>query len=284
MKRLISVPELFDLMKSGKKYVLLDCRFDLMNKNYGPDSYKEGHIKDAYLVDIERDLAEHNTKHGGRHPFKNYQSFRETMENFGVSNDTIVVAYDDGDMQGSARLVFQLNNLGFYNAYVLDGGITSYKNHGGQIETTENIANDKSSKLDSKINNSFIVDMEYVKSKLYDKDTIIIDSRAKNRYLGLEEPVDKVAGHIPSAKSYFFKDVLNVDNMENSSFKSVEFLREHFKDLDPNKEIIVYCGSGISLMVNALALDIIDIPYKIYPGSYSDWISYDNNKIATGEE
>lgn len=35
MKRLISVPELFELMKSGKKYVLLDCRFDLMNKNTG---------------------------------------------------------------------------------------------------------------------------------------------------------------------------------------------------------------------------------------------------------
>lgn len=37
-------------------------------------------------------------------------------------------------------------------------------------------------------------------------------------------------------------------------------------------------------MVNALALDIIDIPYKIYPGSFPDWISYDDNKIATGEE
>ena len=61
-------------------------------------------------------------------------------------------------------------------------------------------------------------------------------------------------------------------------------MKERFKDLDPKKEIIVYCGSGISLMVNALALDKIGIPYKIYPGSYSDWISYDENKIATGEE
>lgn len=284
MKRLISVPELFELMKSGKKYVLLDCRFDLMNKNYGADSYREGHIKGAYLVDIEKDLADPKSEHGGRHPFKNHMDFKKTMENFGISNDVTVVAYDDGDMQGAARLIFQLNNLGFYNAYVLDGGLVSYKHFNGDIEKEENVADNKSAKLDVKIDNSFIVDMDYVKSKLYDKDTILIDSRAKNRYLGLEEPVDKVAGHIPSAKSYFFMDVLNVDDMTKSSFKSPEYLKEHFKNLDPNKEIIVYCGSGISLMVNALALDTIDIPYKIYPGSFSDWISYDDNKIATGEE
>ena len=70
----------------------------------------------------------------------------------------------------------------------------------------------------------------------------------------------------------------------SGSFKSKEFLKEHFRDLDPEKEIIVYCGSGISLMVNALALDIAGIPYRIYPGSYSDWISYEDNDIKTGEE
>ena len=42
MKRLISVGEFFELQKSDKKLVVLDCRFDLMNKTYGIDSYKEG--------------------------------------------------------------------------------------------------------------------------------------------------------------------------------------------------------------------------------------------------
>ena len=32
MKRLISVGEFFELQKSDKKLVVLDCRFDLMNK------------------------------------------------------------------------------------------------------------------------------------------------------------------------------------------------------------------------------------------------------------
>ncbi len=69
MKRLISVGEFFELQKSDKKLVVLDCRFDLMNKTYGIDSYKEGHIKDAYLINIEKDLTDPVGQHGGRHPF-----------------------------------------------------------------------------------------------------------------------------------------------------------------------------------------------------------------------
>ena len=255
-----------------------------MNKTYGIDSYKEGHIKDAFLINIEKDLTDPVGQHGGRHPFKDRDQLKEIIESFGIDNDTVVVTYDDGDLQGAGRLVFQLNNLGFYNAFVLDGGLIAYKAHGGQIETEVRKPTKSDKAFDVKIDTSFMVDMEYVKSKLYDENTIIIDSRSHPRYLGLEEPVDKVAGHIPSAKNYFFMDNLNIDDMTNSSYISEDKLKERFKDLDPKKEIIVYCGSGISLMVNALALDKIGIPYKIYPGSYSDWISYDENKIATGQE
>lgn len=284
MKKLISVKELFEIMNSTKKYVILDCRFDLMNKTYGIDSYNNGHIKGSYLVDIENDLTDKPGLHGGRHPFKDKNKLKEIIESYGIDNDTIVITYDDGDLQGAGRLVYQLNNLGFYNAAVLDGGLIAYKHHGGEIETIVNKPIKNDSKFNINVDNSFIVDMNYVKSKLYDPNTIIIDSRSNPRYLGLEEPVDKIAGHIPSAKNYFFMDILNIEDMKDGSFKSDNFLREHFSDLINDKEKIVYCGSGISLMVNALALDKLGIEYKIYPGSYSDWISYDENEIKTGEE
>ena len=288
MKRLINVPEFFDIINSDNDYIIFDCRFDLLDKNYGPDSYKNGHIKGAYLIDLENHLADPRSEHGGRHPFKNRNELKEIMESFGVNKDTTIITYDDGDMQGAGRLVFQLNNLGLYNVYALNGGLLSYKNHGGEVETEINTPSCEKSNLDISIDNSFIVDMDYVKSRLYDDNTVLLDSRAKRRYLGLEEPVDPVSGHIPGAKSYFFMDVLDTDKMSEpdfkSSFKPKDELLEHFSDIDEDKEIIVYCGSGISLMVNALALDIIDRPYKIYPGSFSDWISYKDNKIETKDE
>lgn len=284
MKKLISVNELFELLNSEKKYVILDCRFDLMNKTYGIDSYKKSHIKGAFLVDIENDLAEKPGIHGGRHPFTKTERFVEIIKSFGIDNDTVVITYDDGDLQGAGRLVYQLNSIGFDNARVLDGGITAYIHNGGEVESKENIPTKSEQDLNVNLKKDMIVDMDYVKSKLYDENTILIDSRSNPRYLGLEEPVDKVAGHIPSAKNFFFMDILNIDDMRNSSFKSDEFLKEHFSSLFNDKEKIVYCGSGISLMVNALALDKLGIDYKIYPGSFSDWISYDENEVMTGEE
>lgn len=284
MKRLISIKELFELMNSNEKYVILDCRFDLMNKSYGIDAYRKGHIKGAYLMNIEKDLNDPVAEHGGRHPFRNHEDFKALLESYGIDNDTTVITYDDGDMAGAGRLVFQLNNLGLTKAYALDGGLKAYENNKGEIETKENTP-EAITGLVANPDDSFMVDMEYVKSKLYNEDTIILDSRSNPRYKGEVEPVDKKAGHIPSAKSYFFKDVLiDWEDIQDSSFISIEELKKHFADLSSYKEVIVYCGSGISLMVNALALDLIGQEYKIYPGSFSDWISYEENKVNTEEE
>lgn len=282
--KLLSITELFQLMQSEEKLVLLDCRFDLMNKNYGRDGYAAGHIKGAYYVDIEKECTDPVSEHGGRHPFRDVQALASTLASFGVTKDSTVVTYDDGDMQGAGRLLLQLKQLGLSKVYALDGGLRVYKQQGGELETTpqQPLENPKALNIDFK--EDFLVSMDYVKSKLYNPETILIDSRSKARYLGREEFVDKKAGHIPSAKSYFFMDTLSQDEASTSSFRSEEELREHFKDLDPSKEIIVYCGSGISLTVNALALDKIGIPYKVYPGSFSDWISYDDNEIETKEE
>lgn len=284
MKRLISIDQFKELKEKEDNLVIFDCRFDLMNKTYGIDSYSDGHIEGAYLMNIEKDLVDPVSEHGGRHPFRKPEELKLILENFGVDNDTTIVTYDDGDMQGAARLVFQLNQLGITKAFCLDGGFTAYKKNGGKVETSKKSPLKSSKKLDIKVDNSYFVDMDYVKSSLYKDKTLIIDSRSHNRYLGLEEPVDRIAGHIPSAKNYFFMDTMDLENITNTSFKSEDFLRDHFKGLDKYDEIIVYCGSGISLMVNALALDKIGVDYKVYPGSYSDWISYSDNEIMTGQE
>jgi len=44
--------------------------------------------------------------------------------------------------------------------------------------------------------------------------------------------------------------------------------------MDKEGAIIVYCGSGVSACPNV----------KMYSGSWSDWISYEENPVATGEK
>lgn len=65
----------------------------------------------------------------------------------------------------------------------------------------------------------------------------------------------------------------------------VEALEERFAKLDKDGEIIVYCGSGVSACPNVIALEEAgDSNVKLYSGSWSDWISYEENPVATGEK
>ena len=52
-----------------------------------------------------------------------------------------------------------------------------------------------------------------------------------------------------------------------------------YDKLNKYDEVIVYCGSGITACPNSLALSEIGIEHKVYPGSFSDWISYDDNQV-----
>ncbi|WP_077727532.1 sulfurtransferase, partial [Clostridioides difficile] len=263
--------------------VVIDCRFDLINRTYGIDSYKKGHIKGSFILDIDKDLSSPTKEHGGKNPLQDPLILKEKLEKMGVDNDTTIVTYDDGDLNGACRLFFQLKHLGLKNVYVLDGGITSFVKEGGELEEKVNIPSCTGKEIRPNINNDLVVPMEYVKSKLYKKDTVIIDCRANERYQGLVEPAYSKAGHIPSAKNYFCKDLIKSD-FENGSLKDIEFLKKFFKDLNNYDEVILSCGSGISACVNSLALRELDIPHKIYIGSFSDWISYDDNEIKTGQE
>ena len=114
------------------------------------------------------------------------------------------------------------------------------------------------------------------------RQALLVDSRDANQYLGLEAPFDPVAGHIPGARHYFWKDALQADGC----WKSPEQLRERFAAAgDDNEEIIVYCGSGISAMPNVLALKEAGFAnVKLYAGSWSDWISYSGNPVGVGKE
>ncbi|MDO3410432.1 sulfurtransferase [Saccharibacillus sp. CPCC 101409] len=112
---------------------------------------------------------------------------------------------------------------------------------------------------------------------------VLIDSRSHDRYLGQNETMDPVGGHIPGAVNFFWRDLLKEDG--SGSFKSKEELEKHFEGIDKDAEIVVYCGSGVSACPNVLALEEAGFTsVRLYAGSWSDWISYGDNPVATGEE
>jgi hypothetical protein len=80
----------------------------------------------------------------------------------------------------------------------------------------------------------------------------LLDARAAERYRGETEPVDPVAGHIPTALSAPLTDNLEPDQR----FKSPELLAEQLAALGGGGDEVVvsYCGSGVTACHNILAM------------------------------
>ncbi|WP_246029227.1 sulfurtransferase [Paenibacillus humicus] len=110
---------------------------------------------------------------------------------------------------------------------------------------------------------------------------LLIDSRDPIRYAGIEEPLDAKAGHIPGAVNRFWKGVQD----EQGRWKSGAALDEAFAGIPKDRELIVYCGSGVTATPNVLALEAAGFTnVKLYAGSWSDWISYSSNLIVTEDQ
>ncbi|ERI93561.1 rhodanese-like protein [Clostridiales bacterium oral taxon 876 str. F0540] len=258
--------------------IVIDCRADLYDKDYGKRCYENGHIKNAFFLDVKKDLSGEVKEHGGRSPLPDLNVLKLKFEAVGISNDKTVIAYDEGALAGAERLWWMLKYLGHNKVYVLNGGINAWTKEG--YELTKEIKAAKQGEFNINLNNNVITDVFEVKNNMSNNSFVIVDSRAPERYRGEIEPIDKKAGHIPGARNYHWKDVLN----ESLEFKSETELEEHFKGLKKYNEIVLQCGSGIDGCGNFIAMDEIGFKPKLYVGSWSDWISYDENPIAKGEE
>jgi len=277
MKNFISTSWVWENIDTDK-LVIVDCRGDLLNNEYGKNEYDSCHIKGAVFIDIKKDLSSEQTEHGGRNPIPSILEFKEKLESLGIGNDTCVIAYDEQRIACAARLCWMLRYIGHNNNFILNGGINKWLIDGYPV--TKALPQIKKNKLDITINNNIYADIKYVKENMYKNGAYLIDSRTDIRYKGEIEPIDPVAGHIPGANNYYWKNNLK----EDGTIKDLDKLKETFKTIKDYNDIMVYCGSGIDAAFNYMILDEFDIKSKLYVGSFSDWITYSENKIIKGEE
>ncbi|MDQ0918198.1 sulfurtransferase [Paenibacillus sp. V4I5] len=259
--------------------VIADCRFALGQPESSRQNYEKDHITGAVYVDLEKDLSGAKMAHGGRHPLPDLGAFSILVGNLGIDGTKTVVAYDDQGGAMASRLWWMLKFLGHSEVYVLDQGYAAWKAAGYPV--TDEVSAVFPRTFSPKVNRAMLASMDEVKDKLGRPGTVLVDSREERRYLGLEEPIDAVAGHIPGARNFFWKGVLG----ENGAWLSAAEQEKHFAALRDADEIIVYCGSGVTACPNVLGLSEAGFDnVKLYSGSWSDWISYEDNPIAKGEE
>ncbi|OWW20543.1 sulfurtransferase [Noviherbaspirillum denitrificans] len=263
-------------------WVVLDCRHDLTAPDAGRDAYESGHIPGAQFARVDEDLSDKSPgPHGefrGRHPLPERTAFVETLRRWGVNHGTQVVAYDAQGGMFAARLWWMLRWTGHEAVAVLDGGIQSWQALGLPLATTP-VSRPRGNAMPNYPLVS-TVSADDVMANLTNPVYTVIDARAPDRFRGENETLDPVGGHIPGAKSRFFKDNLQADGR----FKPEDQLRADFSALSiaPEKTIM-QCGSGVTACHNLLAMEIAGLRgAALYPGSWSEWCSDKSRPVATG--
>ena len=107
------------------RVVFADVRYYLDGRS-GRDAYDAGHIPGAVFVDVDHDLARHGAPPTeGRHPLPDPELFATRMSTLGISDQDLVIGYDDSGGVMAARLVWMLRAAG-HEAALLDGGLSAY--------------------------------------------------------------------------------------------------------------------------------------------------------------
>lgn len=254
---------------------IADCRWYLEEPGRGRAEYERSHIPGAVFVSLDDDLSAPSGP--GRHPLPAPEIYAARLGALGMGDEHTVVAYDDRGGGIAARLWWMLRAIGHTSVAVLDGGLTAWR-AAGLAEESAVVTHPPAALTVSAQPRT--IDRSGLESRL--GNVVLIDARDGERYRGEHEPVDPVAGHIPTAVSRPTAGNLRAD----MRFETPETLRRRFASagVGPAADTVVYCGSGVTACHDILAIELAGLgEATLYPGSWSDW-GTSGGAIATGAE
>ncbi len=265
---LVTTQELADHL-GDPGWVVFDTRHNLMQPDEGRRAYGKSHIPGACFLHVDEDLSGPKTGKNGRHPLPDIATFAAKIDACGVKPESQVVCYDDQGGCFTVRLWWMLRWLGHEKVALLDGGWPLWVKEGRP--TTTEVPPPRKGGFVPRPRLGATVDVHFVERFHGDPKVKLVDARAAGRFLGVEEPLDPVAGHIPGSLNRFWK--MNLRN--DGRFKPAEELREELEDLlagcDPAQAVHL-CGSGVTACHNMFALELAGLPAgRLYPGSWSEW-------------
>ncbi|MBB2151372.1 sulfurtransferase [Pedobacter gandavensis] len=239
--------------------------------------YDEQHLDGAFYLDLNTDLADiKDFAIGGRHPLPSFEHFAQLLGKYGITNQTHVIIYDDKNgSNATARFWWMLRSIGHEKVQVLNGGYAAAIKAGFPVNAEVPLAK-PTAPYPITAWQLPLAEMDEVEATSNSDHHVIIDVRDANRFAGLTEPIDLIAGHIPGAINIPFTENLDA----NGAFLAPEILKEKYSNALADyktENVIVHCGSGVTACHTLLAIDYAGLALpKLYVGSWSEWSR--NNK------
>lgn len=260
-----------EIQVDGVRFV--DARFDLQDKNAGRTAFEAGHAPGAVFVDLEQDLSDMASSNG-RHPMPSKEKLAELFQGLGLRYEDTIVVYDQGAAPFAPRAWWMLKYAGFPHVTILNGGVAALEQ---VVNFTQEQLSYAPSNVDFVWQEQLYAPREAVKA-IADGEVAatLLDARAAARYRGEVEPLDKVAGHIPTAKNFDWEQL-----KAGGALQANDALRAK---VTKDEHVVVYCGSGVT--ASPLYAVLADEGYdniQLYVGSFSDWITQYDVETGTNE-
>lgn len=208
-------------------------------------SYKKSHIDGAQSFNV-RKILEEDEPYFAQVSLSQLEKY---LSELGINNNSKVVIYGrntDEDIKNSAYLAYVLISNGFENVSILDGGYMAWVFEYDLLVNKTNVEIDDEGDINL-IPKNISVDAKYLKENI--GRNFILDARATPYYYGTKIAKNiKTQGHIPQAKSSFYKNKFLKDGTIRSDDELNDIYIHGFR-LSKDDNIIVYGESVYDAVV-----------------------------------
>ena len=246
-------------------------------------SYLEGHIPGAINIgEVGSVLRDPN-----KEDYISTEQIQKLFNNAGLDVNRDIVVYGARGNPYTYFGLYTINYFGGKNAQVYHDGIDGWKQTGLPIQKERQTLAPASVVLVAQP--QLVVSNEEMLKIAQSKSVQIIDARTPDEFSGKDVRAIR-GGHIPNSVNIPFEDnwqdpataiklsKKQVSDNSGMALKNQTDLKKLYANLDPDKETVVYCQSGVRAAETAVVLKTLGFKkVKVYD---SAWLGWGNNLKA----
>lgn len=252
----------------------------------GEEDYRKGHVPGAVnMDDVLMQLRESRSE-----DYLPVPQLAKLLGDAGIDPAQEIVVYGPKAAVSSYFAAITLQWLGGDRVHIFHGGIDDWKAAGKAIATEP--TKRAPVVLDLSPRQAMLVGTREVMARVGSPEVQIVDARTTREFSGDDIRALR-GGHIPGAVNVPYESNWvdpdtprklarkQVSNKDGMNLKAADDLKALYAGLDPSKETIVYCQSGVRASNTAAVLQSLGFTnVKVYDSS---WLGYGNQLDAPAE-
>jgi len=228
--------------------------------------YQKGHIAGAVFIDRKTVWNKVDGIQGMLPPI---DTIVPEMEKAGISNDNVVVIYDNGEGLWASRLFWALEYLGHRDVHILNGGWNKWVQEKRAVQMASHVPT--RGQFIPHVQHDLLATKDWLLMNLSNPDVKIIDARSPKEYAG-EDVRAARGGHIPGSVNINWVSHLETD--DSKTFLPKKELRRLYESINiyKNSAVVTLCQSGVRGAHTYFVLRFLEYPrVRLYDGSWAEW-------------